>query len=131
MKKREKGRPEFEPTDRQRGMVAGMALWNVPIEQMRQKIIGPNGKPINFRTFKKVFATELQESFTSVETNLATAMYKRGMKGSDKAAMYILSCKFGWKPEENAPETYNVLPQLTEEQTKEFFRLLPEILKMI
>lgn len=91
------GRPPFVPTDRQRGMVAGMALWNVPMEKIRQRVLKPDGKPLDFKTFKKVFQKELEESLTNVETNLATAMYKRGIKGSYQDSQFILKCKFGWR----------------------------------
>lgn len=98
-KKRGRGRPEYVPTDRQRGMVKGMALWNVPVEHIRLRIFKEDGKNLNLRTFLKVFKTELEEAYTNVETNVATAMYKRALgnfQGSQKAGEYILSCKFGW-----------------------------------
>jgi hypothetical protein len=101
-KKRGGGRPEFVPTDRQRGMVQGMALWNVPVEHIRLRIFKADGKNLNLRTFLKAFKNELEEAHTNVETNVATAMYKRSLgnfQGSQKAGEFILSCKFGWSTE--------------------------------
>src|SRR6185369_12653108 len=92
------GRKPFVPTERQKGMVYAMSLWNVPFEKIRMRIVREDsGKPISLNTLKKAFKKELAEGLTDVESNLATALYNRALKKSDYAAMFLLKCKFGWK----------------------------------
>lgn len=95
--KRGRGRPAFVPTEQQKGMVFGMALWNVPLEEIRKKILTEKGVPLSKNCFREVFRTEIDKAFVNIETNLATALYLRGMKGSDYAATFILTHKFAWK----------------------------------
>lgn len=98
-KRKRAGKPKFIPTAMQKGMVYGMALWNIPLTKIRERVLGTNGKPIALMTLRKAFKTELDSAFTNIETNLATALYNRALKSSDYAAIFLLKSKFGWREE--------------------------------
>lgn len=125
--KKKRNRKSFIPTDRQRGMVLGMALWNTPLTQICEKIIMPNGKPIgSVETLKKIFKSELEEAFTNIETNIATVMYKRSLKegqSSQRAGEFLLKCKFGWReatePEDSELIIKGGLPEMPREDEEE------------
>src|SRR4051812_15537362 len=104
-KKRGAGQPPFIPTDHQKGMVLGMALWNVPHEKMRLCILNAYGRPVCLNVFKKAFKTELESANIDVESSIAAAMYKRslGAKGHNDGK-FLLKCKFGWSEEARPPD---------------------------
>lgn len=104
-KKRGAGQPPFVPTDHQKGMVLGMALWNIPHEKMRLRILNAYGKPICLNVFKKAFKDELEKANVDVESSIAAAMYKRslGAKGHNDGK-FLLKCKFGWSEEARPPD---------------------------
>ncbi|WP_152662476.1 hypothetical protein [Devosia soli] len=100
-----RGRPSYQPTDKDRRVVEMMAGWAMAEERIA-KVIGVDPK-----TLRKHFAQELEVGHAKLEAQLAQNLL-RIAQGHDRqsliATIFALKTRFGWveqppPPREEAP----------------------------
>lgn len=97
-----RGRPPYQPTDKARGLVRGLALAGTTEESIA-RIVG-----IDPKTLRKYYRDELDLATAQACANVARALYetaidrKAGVKHVT-AAMFFLECKGGWRRKETLP----------------------------
>ena len=88
-----RGRPPYQPTDKDRRVVEMMAGWAMPEDRIA-KVIG-----IDPKTLRKHFAQELDVGHAKLEAQLAQNLL-RIAQGQDRqsliATMFALKTRFGW-----------------------------------
>ena len=89
----DRGRPAYEPTDKDRRIAEAMAGWAIPQERIA-RIIG-----IDPKTLRKHFGEELAFGSAKLEGQLAQNLL-RIAKGPDRQALiatiFALKARFGW-----------------------------------
>jgi len=89
----ERGRPAFEPSEKDRRIAEAMAGWAIPQERIA-KVIGVDAK-----TLRKHFASELEIGSARLEAQLAQNLL-RIAQGHDRQALiatiFALKSRFGW-----------------------------------
>ena len=88
----------FDPTDEQRAMVESMVGFGIPQEEICRLIVNPRtGKPINDRTLRRAFKTEIATGEVKAVSTVIGALYKQAVKGNVGAACFFLKNRAGWK----------------------------------
>jgi hypothetical protein len=89
----ERGRPAYEPSEKDRRIADAMAGWAIPQERIA-KVIG-----IDAKTLRKHFAAELELGSAKLEAQLAQNLL-RIAQGQDRQALvatiFALKARFGW-----------------------------------
>ncbi len=88
-----RGRPSYEPTDKDRRVVEMMAGWAIPVDRIAKVLA------IDPKTLRKHFATEIDVGHARLEAQLAQNLL-RIAQGHDRqsliATIFALKAKFGW-----------------------------------
>lgn len=98
------GRPRFEPTSEQRGIVESMAFAGVPHDIIRLRIVNPQtGNPINRATLTQAFGEELAIYPHERVAAVAESITRQALKGNVRACMFILERRGGevWQKHEH------------------------------
>ena len=78
--KREAGRPEFVPTEADRRMVQGLAMYAIPQDEMCLHVINPQtNKPICINVLKKWFEHELAMGKAQGRTRVMAATFRNAL----------------------------------------------------
>lgn len=101
------GRPPFEPTAEQRGMVEAMTGFGIPGDQIARLIINPQTRePISPTTLSKAFRRELDIGYTKANAEVSKFIFQSiaGREGGIKdersratLAMFWAKTRMGWK----------------------------------
>lgn len=88
-----RGRPPYEPTDKDRRVVEMMAGWAIPEDRIAKVLA------IDPKTLRKHFGEELEVGHAKLEAQLAQNLL-RIAQGHDRqsliATIFALKAKFGW-----------------------------------
>lgn len=88
-----RGRPPYEPTDKDRRVVEMMAGWSIPEERIAKVLA------IDPKTLRKHFGGELEVGHAKLEAQLAQNLL-RIAQGHDRqsliATIFALKSRFGW-----------------------------------
>jgi hypothetical protein len=88
-----RGRPPYEPTDKDRRVVEMMAGWAIPEDRIAKVLT------IDPKTLRKHFAEELEVGHAKLEAQLAQNLL-RIAQGHDRqsliATIFALKSRFGW-----------------------------------
>jgi hypothetical protein len=88
-----RGRPPYEPTDKDQRVVEMMAGWSIP-EGRVAKVLG-----IDLKTLRKHFAEELEVGRASLEAQLAQNLLRMA-QGHERPSLiptiFALKSRFGW-----------------------------------
>ena len=88
-----RGRPPYEPTDKDRRVVEMMSGWSIPEERIAKVL------RIDPKTLRKHFAEELEVGHAKLEAQLAQNLL-RIAQGHDRqsliATIFALKSRFGW-----------------------------------
>ncbi|HEY8576839.1 MAG TPA: hypothetical protein VIL88_10930 [Devosia sp.] len=88
-----RGRPSFQPTDKDRRVVEMMAGWAIPEERIAKVL------SIDPKTLRKHFVEELEVGHAKLEAQLAQNLL-RIAQGHDRqsliATIFALKSRFGW-----------------------------------
>lgn len=114
------GRKPFAPSKQQRELVAALMQCGVSIAMAHPLIINPaTEKPLNYRTFIKVFDDEIRNGLNLANARVTQNLYKIATGDSAQAATAAfnwLRCRAGWRaadiedvkpPADDAPRTFN------------------------
>lgn len=95
------GRKPFTPTKEQRSMVQAMTGYGVPQEDICLVILNPTtGKPIDSKTLRRCFRTELDTGTVIANSKVAESLYNKALgvgQGAVTAAIFWLKTRAGWK----------------------------------
>jgi hypothetical protein len=95
------GRKPFQATKEQRNMVQAMTGYGVPQEDICRVIINPtSGKPIDEKTLRRVFRTEIDTGTVIANSKVAESLYNKALgtgQGAVTAAIFWLKTRAGWK----------------------------------
>lgn len=96
-KRRGRGRPEYVPSDRNRGAVQVLAANGTPHTVIARKI------GIDLKTLRKAFPEELTEGYEQTKASLGAELVRQGLKGNVNAIRYWMSTQGGkqWQTTEN------------------------------
>jgi hypothetical protein len=89
-----RGRPPYEPTDKDRATVKTMAAFGVP-EYDIAKVLG-----ISDRTLRKYFWRELEVGHIEANSQVAASLFKVATGAGPQAVqaqMFWLRCRAGWR----------------------------------
>ncbi len=91
----------FEPTPEQRRTVEMLSAMGIPQEKICLLILSKMGKPIDLKTLRKYFRTELDTGSTKANQAVAGALYKKaidpdGGSPSVTAAIFWLKTRARW-----------------------------------
>lgn len=96
----ERGRPPYQPSDKDRRIAEAMAGWAIPHERIA-RVIG-----IDAKTLRKHFGAELEVGSAKLEAQLAQNLL-RIAQGNDRqsliATIFALKARFGWVETSPAP----------------------------
>ena len=96
--KRKPGRPEYEPTDKERGQVKMLSAMGIPDYDIAKvmQISGP--------TLRKYFFQELEVGQIESTAKVAQSLFKQatGEKPNVTAAIFWLKCRAGWREDGEA-----------------------------
>ena len=97
-----RGSQPFHPTPEQRKTVELLSAMGVPHEDICKLIIGPRGKPIDDKTLRKHFRTELDTAATKANQQVAGALFRMATdpKGGIKAVtaqIFWLKTRARWR----------------------------------
>lgn len=103
------GRKPFEPDDKQRLSVEIMAACGLPHPHICSQIINPStGKPIDPKTLRQAFRSELKKGMETANGMVVQSLFKKATgtgAQSVTAAIFWLKCRAGWKPVEGVEVT--------------------------
>jgi len=88
------GRPKFDPSDKDRSLVAIMARTGVAHEIIAQ-CVGENG--IDKKTLYKHFRRERDTGFHIANARIAGVLYNAAVRGEAWAVCFWLKCKARWQ----------------------------------
>lgn len=88
--KKKAGRPTFKPTDDKRLLVKELSGVGIKQEQIASIL------KISDDTLRKYFKEELELGIADAHANMARAIYKKAINGSEKLMMYYGNCQMGW-----------------------------------
>lgn len=89
--KRKKGRPPYEPSERDRKLVGLAAALGGTHEQIA-KTIGVS-KPTLYRHYRN----ELENGLYNANLAIATRLFKKAMDGDTTSCIFWLKCRGGWR----------------------------------
>ena len=101
-RKTNRGRHEFEPTERQRMEVEILAACGFAQKHIATRIKNPHtGDSIDIKTLKRYFAEELEQGLSSANAVVANRLFKIATTGSERASVtascFWLARRAGWK----------------------------------
>lgn len=89
-----RGRPPYQPTEKDRAMVKAMIGFGIPDYDIAAVL------SLSPPTLRKYYADELRVGHIEMNAKVASSLYKRATgDGPDavKAAMFWLECRAGWR----------------------------------
>jgi|HubBroStandDraft_6_1064221.scaffolds.fasta_scaffold298178_2 hypothetical protein len=93
------GNPPFKPTKEHRNQVEAMVGFGIRHDEISRLIINPRtGKPIDEKTLRLRFRTELDTGVTKANVGVASAIYKEAVEKNNVTAMiWWTKARMGWK----------------------------------
>ena len=94
-------RAKFTPTDKQRMQVEVATACGYSQAHICRQIINPEtGKPIDEKTLRQAFRTEINTGADTANAMVTQSLFKQATgkgAGAVSAAKYWLSCRAGWR----------------------------------
>ena len=111
--KPKRGKPPFVPTLSQRDNVRVAAACGMPQDLVCRQIINlTTGKPIDLKTLRLVFRTELDDGKATANAMVTRSLYLKAMgdgKASVTAAIFWLKCQAGWRDQPESDRDKNTV----------------------
>lgn len=86
------GRPEFEPSDKDREMVEKLANWGVAEHHIAPLI----GDGIHLNTLRKHFMTELERGRAKASAGIGKTLYQKAMAGDVASLIWWTKTQMRW-----------------------------------
>lgn len=100
------GKPQFEPTDKDRQQVETLAGLGIPKEDICLLINNPHtNTPIAKATLEKYFSHELQAGHVKANSKIAQSLYKQATEGNVTAGIWWTKARMGWKEKQEVEHT--------------------------
>lgn len=126
------GRNPFAPTAEQRQLVAHLAGFGVPQEDIRMLILKKDGKPLSLPTLEKYFRQELDTGELKANAQVAGALYKKAIGGDTTAMIFWLKTRARWRETNRLELTgANGGPMQAQAVPMDLSRLSPEQLQAL
>jgi predicted transcriptional regulator len=93
------GRPEYQPTDKDREVVRALVGFGMPLESIAQ-VVG-----ITFKTLKKHFDAEINSGKAIVDSAVYAALFQSIKRGNVASIIFYLKTQKGWKETERHEHT--------------------------
>lgn len=91
--KRGRGRPSFEPTDKERQLVESLSGFGLPHEDIA--LLVRDG--IDDKTLRKHFRRELDTGMTKANAKVVESLYQQAVGGNVTAAIWWTKGRMGWR----------------------------------
>jgi hypothetical protein len=91
------GAKPLVPDDADRALVAQLASFGLPHDDIRKLIITRRGKPINQNTFTKHFAEELANGRLHANAKVAQSLFRKAISGNPACMIFWLKTRAGWR----------------------------------
>jgi hypothetical protein len=99
----QRGKPRFEATDAQRELVRALLVCGVSLMNACQHVINPaTGRPLNYRTFKTAFASEIAIGVDQCNAAVCSNLFRIATGNNEssatvQAAIFWMRTRGGWR----------------------------------